>query len=128
LICNQLTMLSRLRKIEELTIKISEEMPLHFEIKTDAFYKKGREEEAAEKDYHFVFNLLSDTDFDDAKIARLADVTLEFVQKVKEEMPNFELVKTLWLDQRLDNKKIALLANVTVEFVQKVKLIWGTKK
>lgn len=125
---NQLTMLSRLRKIEELTIKISEEMPIHYEIETDALYIRGGEKQAERKDYLFVLTLLNDTDHDDAKIARLVDVSLDFVQKVKEEKLNFETVKTLWLDQGLDNKKIARLANVPIEFVKKVKFIWGHKK
>jgi hypothetical protein len=49
---NQLMMLSRLRKIEALTIKISEEMPIQFDYETDTLYvrgnEKGREEMRAE--------------------------------------------------------------------------------
>jgi hypothetical protein len=45
---NQLMMLSRLRKIEALTIKIAEEMPIQFDFETDTLYlrgnDKGREE------------------------------------------------------------------------------------
>jgi predicted transposase YdaD len=104
---NQLMMLSRLRKIEALTIKIAEEMPIHYEIETDALYlkgtekgmekgiekgiekgmekgiEKGRELEAAEKDYIFVNSLLINTDFDDAYIAFVANVTLAYVQKLR---------------------------------------------
>jgi flagellar biosynthesis/type III secretory pathway protein FliH len=116
-------MLSRLRKIEALTIKIAEEMPIHYEIETDALYlkgtekgmekgmekgiekgiekgmekgiekgmekgiekgiEKGRELEAAEKDYIFVNSLLINTDFDDAYIAFVANVTLAYVQKLR---------------------------------------------
>ena len=49
---NQLVMLSRLRKIESLTIKITEEMPIHYDIETDSLYLKGIEkgmEKAMEK-------------------------------------------------------------------------------
>jgi predicted transposase YdaD len=128
---NQLMMLSRLRKIEALAIKITEEMPIHYDIETDALYlrgtEKGKEEGiekgAAKKDYIFVTNLLSDTGFDDAKIARLANVTLAFVQTVKDESANFMAVRNLLHNKAGDNKKIALLANVSVEFVKKVKFI-----
>ncbi len=44
---NQLVMLSRLRKIESLTIKITEDMPIHYDIETDSLYLKGREKERA---------------------------------------------------------------------------------
>jgi hypothetical protein len=80
---NQLMMLSRLRKIEALTIKISEEMPIHFDIETDTLYLKGIEDAAAQKDHLFVRSLLLDTDFSDEKIARLVGVTLEYVQNVR---------------------------------------------
>ena len=129
---NQLMMLSRLRKIEALAIKITEEMPIHYDIETDALYlrgtEKGRSDEAAKKDYIFVTNLLLDTDFDDAKIARLANVTLAFVQTVRDERPNFIAVSNLLQNKAGDNKKIALLANVSVEFVKKVKFIGTPQK
>ncbi len=45
----QLVILSRLRKIEDLTIKITEEMPITYDIETDYLYKKGIEK-GIEKD------------------------------------------------------------------------------
>lgn len=39
----QLVVLARLRKIEDLTIKITEEMPITYDINTDFLYKKGTE-------------------------------------------------------------------------------------
>lgn len=116
--------------------QISEEMPIHIEIEKDALYlrgnekgiEKGIEQEAARKDYIFVSNLLLETEYDDAKIARLADVTLDFVQKVKEERPDFLSVSHFLLDSKLKNEKIALLANVSVDFVKKVRLILVQKK
>jgi hypothetical protein len=129
---NQLMMLSRLRKIEALAIKITEEMPIHYDIETDALYlrgtENGRSQEAAKKDYIFVTNLVLDTEFDDAKIARLANVTLAFVQTVKDEMSNFNAVSDLLHNKAGDNKKIALLANVSLEFVKKVKFIGAPQK
>jgi hypothetical protein len=84
----------------------------------------GREAQA----YISVTNLLMDTDFDDAKIARLLNVTLAFVQTVKDEMSNFNAVSNLLHNKAGDNKKIALLANVSVEFVKKVKFIGTPQK
>lgn len=90
---NQLVMLSRLRKIESLTIKITEEMPIHYDIETDSLYlkgtEKGIEKGKTEKSYIFVRNLILNTDIvhlSDDQIADLADVTLAFVQKVKSEL------------------------------------------
>jgi DNA-dependent RNA polymerase auxiliary subunit epsilon len=87
---NQLMMLSRLRKIEGLTSKITKEMPIRYNIKTDDLYlegrEEGREETAAQKDYLFVRNLLLNTDFSAEKIALLADVAVAYVQKVKLEI------------------------------------------
>jgi hypothetical protein len=39
----QLVVLSRLRKIEDLTIKITEDMPISYDVETDYLYKKGNE-------------------------------------------------------------------------------------
>ncbi|MEZ4888547.1 MAG: hypothetical protein R3E32_27735 [Chitinophagales bacterium] len=40
----QLIVLSRLRTLEDLTIKIIQDMPITYDIKKDALYKKGKEE------------------------------------------------------------------------------------
>ena len=135
---NQLMMLSRLRKIEALAIKITEEMPIHYDIEKDALYlrgtekgfERGREQESVKKDYVFVTNLLLNSDFDDAKIAMIADVTLAFVQTVKDERPNFIAVSNLLHlhNKAGDTKKIALSANVSLEFVKKVKFIVTPQK
>jgi hypothetical protein len=121
-------MLSRLRKIEALAIKITEEMPIHYDIETDALYLRGTEEGAAKKDYIFVTSLLINTDFDDAKIALVANVTLAFVQTVKDERANFIAVSNLLQNKAGDSKKIAQLANVSLEFVKKVKFIGTPQK
>ena len=86
----QILILSRLRKLEDITLKILDDMPIHYEIETDALYLRGVEKGAAkkefEKDYLFVKDLLLDTNFDNARIAKLARVTIEFVEKVKAEL------------------------------------------
>jgi hypothetical protein len=87
---NQLVMLARLRKIEDLTIKITEEMPISYNIETDYLFQKGIEkgmnQKDFEKNYTFVVNLLSETNFTDAKIASLVGVTVDFVEKIKIEL------------------------------------------
>ena len=127
---NQLMMLARLRKIEALAIKITEEMPIHYDIETDALYLRGVEKGVEKKYYTFVTNLLLNSDFDDAKIAMIADVTEAFVQIVKDERPNFLTVTNLLHlhTKASDIKKVALLANVSLEFVKKVKFIGTPQK
>ena len=95
---SQLVMLSRLRKIENIIIKIAEEMPIEYDYDTDFLYlrgiTKGKAEGKAEgetkkeyeKNYTFVVNLLNNTDFSNAKIASLVGVSIEFVEKVKTEL------------------------------------------
>lgn len=48
--------------------------------------QKGKMAAYAEKDYAFVKNLLTETDFDNHKIAHIASVDLAFVEKVKLEL------------------------------------------
>jgi hypothetical protein len=107
-------------------------MPIHYDIETDALYQRGTEKGFGNgreaQAYISVTNLLMDTDFDDAKIARLLNVSLVFVQKVKEEMPSFNAVSNLLHNKAGDSKKIAQLANVSVEFVKKVKFIMTPQK
>ena len=87
----QLIVLSRLRKIENLTIKITEEMPISYNIETDYLYqqgeKRGIEKGMSQKDYenkfNFVKSLLENTDFTDEKIGTLVDVSLNFILEVK---------------------------------------------
>ncbi|WP_028524864.1 Rpn family recombination-promoting nuclease/putative transposase [Runella limosa] len=47
--------------------------------------EKGIEKERYERNFTFVSRLLKETGFDDAKIAELAGVTLEFVQSVRQQ-------------------------------------------
>ncbi|MBL7813843.1 MAG: Rpn family recombination-promoting nuclease/putative transposase [Saprospiraceae bacterium] len=95
---NQLITFSRLRKIENLTIKITEEMPITYNIETDYLYEqglekgletgiqkgieKGRSETDYQNKFNFVLNLLKNTDFSNEKIAFLAGVDSQFVEKV----------------------------------------------
>lgn len=79
----QLIILSRLRKIENLTIKITEEMPIVYDIKTDYLYQQGMITKDYENKVNFVKKLLLDSTHTDKEIANFADVTIEFVQEIK---------------------------------------------
>ena len=91
---SQLVMLSRLRKIEDLTIKITEEMPINYNIETDYLFlkgiEKGIEKGMTKKDYEnkftFVNNLLLSTELTVDKIAAVSGVSLDFVEKVKADL------------------------------------------
>ena len=50
--------------------------------------KKGRVEAYAEKDYAFVKSLLTQTDFDNEKIAQIASVNADFVKKIRGDLKN----------------------------------------
>jgi hypothetical protein len=79
----QLAILARLRKLESLTVKISEEMPIVYDIETDYLYLQGMEKGFDKGQLLFVRNLLANTDFADDKIALLVGTTVAFVQQVR---------------------------------------------
>jgi hypothetical protein len=91
---NQLLILSRLRKVEDLTLKITNKMPILIDIEKDTLYlqgmekgiEKGRQEEKIKEKKLFVENLLRNTEFDNQRIASLAGVSIAFVGKVKKEL------------------------------------------
>lgn len=116
---NQLMMLSRLRKIEELTIKIAEEMPIHYDIETDALYLRGIEKGAIIKDYLFIHYFLSNNNHSEQEIADIVGVTLTFVEKVKND---FIFVQNLLLSSDYNDKKIARLTTAPLAFVKKIRL------
>jgi hypothetical protein len=86
----QLILLSRLRKIEDLTTKIAEEMPITYDLETDALYRKGEikgEIRGIEKGrLEAAKNLIENTDFPDDKIAFLTNVTAATVKKIRAEL------------------------------------------
>ena len=106
-------------------------MPVHYDIETDALYLKGNEKGIEKgfgngievQTYIAVMNLLVDTDFDDAKIARIVKFPLDFVQKVRDERPLFDSVSSLVLDTKFNDAKIARLLNAALPFVQKVRAV-----
>ncbi len=99
---SRLLILSNLRKLYSLTLKIIKEMSIRIDETTTVPYKRGAKEGEKkgiekgiekgialgkiEKNYEFVSALLKEEIFTDAKIAALANVTMDFVQKVKTEL------------------------------------------
>jgi hypothetical protein len=65
----QLAILARLRKLEALTVKITEEMPIVYDIETDYLYLQGVEKGFDKGKILFVQNLLANTNFADDKMA-----------------------------------------------------------
>ena len=94
----QLEILSNLRNLQELTIKITEAMSITYNIEKDIRYQQGIErgiERGIEKGFEkgseqektgFVQRLLLETEFTMDKIASLAKVSVAFVKKVKKEL------------------------------------------
>jgi predicted transposase/invertase (TIGR01784 family) len=94
----QLEILSKLRKLQKETIQTITQMGWEYELETDIRYlqgiDKGKEQgieqgieiTKQEANLRFVTFLLSSTKFTIEEIAKLADVTTEFVEKVKREL------------------------------------------
>jgi hypothetical protein len=74
---NQLMMLSRLRKIEALTIKIAEDMPIHIDFEKDTLYLRGIEKERRAS----VFNLWRN-DVEPPMISNLLNLPFEYVERI----------------------------------------------
>ena len=87
----QLGIIARIRKLDELTIKITESMPITYDITTDYLYLRGQKEEREKAKQEnvahtikVVTKLLQEfPNFSDEKIAQLADVAIEAVAKVR---------------------------------------------
>ncbi len=98
--------LSNLRNLQnEVVLKI-EDMPIHYNLETDVRYQQGTvrgieigEEKGIEKGIEigeekarqeekrlFVGNLLRETDFSDEEIARIAGVTVKFVEQARRDL------------------------------------------
>jgi predicted transposase YdaD len=89
---NQLIMLSRLRKIESLTIKITEEMPIHFDYETDTLYLRGiekgieKEREKMRKEIEkerqiYVLNLWK-SGMESSMISNILNLPIEVIEQI----------------------------------------------
>ncbi len=87
---NQLMILSQLRNLDSLTSKIIREMPVTIDLRENILFKEGVQEGAIKKEqeykYRFVKNLLLRTKHDNLTIAQLAEVNVEFVEKLRKEV------------------------------------------
>jgi hypothetical protein len=86
---NQLMMLSRLRKIEALTIKIAEEMPIQFDFETDTLYLRG-----TEKGIEKSVLKLWQKGMESTMISNLLDLPIEQVERIIAEYQSETLEKS----------------------------------
>ncbi len=95
----QLTILSRLRKLESETKKEAENMPIHYDIETDGLYieglKKGREEGREEGREKMLLDAVKNVmtklpQTSDHEIADLLNAPLELVMRVRRELSSLQ--------------------------------------
>ena len=89
----QLTVLSRLRKLEDLTYKIVTEMPIIYDIEQDYLYKKGIEKGMEKGIEKGIINLLKANMLSIREIAETYGVTTKYVKEVKAKLDK-------WLDEK----------------------------
>lgn len=81
----QLRMLSQLRsftsnkEVREIMLNTAS----FFKVEKDPFYKQGEQKGAEQKSYDFVKNLILDFGFSDEQAAKAAEVSVDFVSKVR---------------------------------------------
>lgn len=93
-----MTILSKLRNLETETITKIKDMPQLFDIRTSVLFKEGLEEglekgmeEGVEKGVEknqllMISNMLTKTDMSVEQISDLSEVSIEFVQHIKENL------------------------------------------
>jgi hypothetical protein len=74
-------MLPRLRKIEALTIKITEDMSIHYDFETDTLYLRG-EERGIEKERTERVIKFWKKGIDNAMISNLMDMSINQVEQI----------------------------------------------
>ncbi|MEL6535294.1 MAG: hypothetical protein AAFQ98_07785 [Bacteroidota bacterium] len=74
-----LVILSRLRKLDNLTKEITGKMPITYDIETDSFYQEGRSREKEE----IIKKMLADSSLSMEEIANLTSTSIVAVQKIK---------------------------------------------
>jgi predicted transposase/invertase (TIGR01784 family) len=87
----QLTILSRLRNLEEVVTKKSKEMPITYDIKKDYLYnegkkegrKEGRKEGIQKEKQKMIKEMLIGTDLSTVQIAKIASVSESYVDEIK---------------------------------------------
>ena len=76
----QLEILSNLRNLQKLTIKISEKMALVYDLKTDVRYKQGIEQ--------IIEKMLRKRKLSHEEIAEIVDVPVDHVQAIAQQLAN----------------------------------------
>ena len=93
----QLSILSKLRNLQDETIKNIEAMPIHFDIETDVLYKRGKEEgieigekraaEKAQKEkIESISKLIIKKGWSDKEIAETLNVPIKLVKSIRDKI------------------------------------------
>ncbi len=109
-----LAKLSRFRKIEDLTLEITEDMPINYDIENDYLYKKG-----FEKGFKKEFGKGFDSEF-----------SKRFENELGIEKKNHLFVVVLCRVPEVvyTNEEIASLVGVSVDYVEKIRKELASKK
>lgn len=82
----QLLILSRLRKLDEITEKTVNQMPITYDITEDYFYKEGLEKGDQGRLRKIIFKALRQSILTIEQISEMADVDVDYVLKLKQEL------------------------------------------
>jgi hypothetical protein len=105
----QLEVLSNLRKLQPLTIKFIEAMPIIYNIEEDVRFQQGIEKGIEKGVTPFVINLLKSGIYTPEQIAALGNVSLELVEKLRSTLDkpvNSKLEKPSGKSKRSGRKKL----------------------
>jgi hypothetical protein len=72
----------QLRKLDVKLLEAMDSIAKYFSEEKDPLFQRG----AKKKESSFVSSLIRETEFDDQKIASLAGVSLDFIEKVRSEI------------------------------------------
>ncbi|RRA97748.1 hypothetical protein [Larkinella rosea] len=85
---SQLRVLAQLRNLEQTLKDLTMDSIAKFvSIEKDAAYLVGQDNAREQEQIKFVNNLLTETDFSVEKVAKIAGVSVEFVEKIKQKFP-----------------------------------------
>ena len=79
----QLVVLARLRNLESVTKKQLEVMPITYDITTDGLYLEGIEKGITENTIKLIKNMLNESSLSTEQIARIADVSVAYVEDIQ---------------------------------------------
>ena len=79
----QLKVISKLRNLQPITLKLLKTMPLKYDIKTDEAYVEGRQEGMTETQHSIVVNMLQKGKYSVEEIAENTGVTISYVKALK---------------------------------------------